>query len=153
MPPAESGRARGRRLLPSVRTSRWTAGGTGVAFLALAAWAAIDAASFARTVADFGPYNAHLVRDFAAFSATCGVGLLASVRVPSWRIPVLAMATLWNALHAVSHLVDAHAAEPAYVGPLEFGAIVVAAAALGLCTATERRHARTTVPGDHAPPT
>lgn len=70
-------------------------------------------------IANFGPENAHLVHDFAACSATFGLGLLIAARRPDWRAPVLTLAAIWNALHAISHVVDAGSATPAVVGPVE----------------------------------
>lgn len=93
--------------------------------LALAGWAAFDATSFARTIADFGAQNDHLVHDFAAAAAAFGAGLLVAAYVRSWRVPALVLAGLWTGLHAVSHIVDAHAATPPALGPVEAVALVL----------------------------
>jgi hypothetical protein len=66
-------------------------GALGVAQLALAAWAAIDAGSFTERLADFGPENPHLIHDFAAASATFGAGLVLAARFSAWRTPVLVL--------------------------------------------------------------
>jgi hypothetical protein len=108
--------------------------GLALPFLVLAAWAGFSADSFADTVADFGSTNAHLVHDFAAGSATVGFGLLLPIRVPSWRTPVLAVATLWNGLHTVSHLVDIAVAEPSWLGPIEAASSATATALLASLT-------------------
>src|SRR5688500_16862088 len=94
--------------------------------LAQAAWAAVDPASFTERLADFGPYNPHLVRDVAAALATVGLGLLVAARLPTWRTPALALAAVWSALHGVSHVVDIDGAHPHAVGPVEAAALVVA---------------------------
>jgi hypothetical protein len=109
-------------------------------YLVLGAWAAFDAASFTDRVAGFGAYNPHLIHDFAAATATFGLGLLLAARVPSWRTPALTLAALWNGLHAVSHLVDAGDAHPSAVGPVEAVLLVAATALLGgLARASYRR--------------
>lgn len=121
-------------------TSRWTGGRLAPpvllilasAQLVLGAWAAIDARSFARTIADFGPANLHLVHDYAAASLTFGVALLLAWRLPGWRRPMLTLTALWNGLHAISHLVDMdHAASPG-LGILEFALLGGATLVLGL---------------------
>jgi predicted anti-sigma-YlaC factor YlaD len=106
--------------------------GLAVPLLALGAWAAVDVESFASSVADFGPFNAHLVHDFAAASATFGLGLVAAAFVPSWRLPVLVLAATWNALHGISHLADITAAEPRIVGPIEAAVLIAATVVLVL---------------------
>jgi hypothetical protein len=116
------------------RTWRWALAVLGAVDLALAAWAAVDAGSFTDRVADFGPQNAHLVHDFAAASATFGVGLLLAARVRAWRTPVLAISTIWTGLHAVSHLVDAGEAHPDAVGPIEAVALLAATGLLAVLT-------------------
>lgn len=78
----------------------------GAVFTALGIWAALGPRSFATVLADFGPFNAHLVHDFAAASAAVGIGLVVAGRVPRWRAPVLALAAAWNGLHALSHVID-----------------------------------------------
>ncbi|MEV0402793.1 hypothetical protein [Actinoallomurus sp. NPDC050550] len=104
----------------------------GVSFVAQAAWATIDASSFAGTIADFGPRNDHLVHDYAACSATFGAGMLVAVERRRWRTPTLTLAALWNGFHTVSHVVDICAARPAVLGPLEAGALVIVSAALAI---------------------
>ncbi|GAB3576413.1 hypothetical protein GCM10027445_40490 [Amycolatopsis endophytica] len=106
---------------------RWrsTLGVLGVAHLVLAAWAAVSPRSFHAVLADFGPYDAHLVRDFAACAATFGTGLVIAAGRPAWRTPVLVTTALWTGLHALSHVADIANSDPALVGPLEAAALVV----------------------------
>ena len=80
--------------------------GLGAIFVLLGAWAAVDSGSFAEVLADFGRENSHLVHDFGAASSAIGTALLVAVWMPAWRAPVLAVAALWNGLHAISHIVD-----------------------------------------------
>jgi hypothetical protein len=78
----------------------------GLMYLGLGAWAAFSPASFTEELADFGTYNPHLIHDVATVLLTFGGALVIAAYLPSWRTPVLAVAALWNGLHAVSHLVD-----------------------------------------------
>lgn len=96
----------------------------GGGYLALAVWTAVHPVSFETAIANFGPTNLHLLRDFGACAATFGIGLLLARNKPHWRPPVLAMAAVWNGLHAVSHIVDIAEAHPAIVGPVEAVALV-----------------------------
>jgi len=102
----------------------------GAVQLGLAAWAAADPSSFTEHLADFGAYNAHLVRDFAAASATFGAGLLLAARIRSLRTPILVLAAMWSGLHALSHLADAGHADPHVLGPTEAVTLVAATALL-----------------------
>jgi hypothetical protein len=107
----------------------------GAIFTGLGAWAGVDSASFTRVLADFGPENDHLVHDFGAGSVAVGVGLLLAVRRIAWRSPVLLIATVWNGLHAVSHLADIGKAESRTVGITEAvllvaGTVLLAALAI-----------------------
>lgn len=58
-------------------------GTLGGVFVLLGLWAAAHPRSFTAVLADFGPFNAHLIHDFAAASAAVGVGLIA--RPHTWR--------------------------------------------------------------------
>jgi len=112
--------------------------GLGVLFLGLAAWAAVHPRSFATVLADFGPFNAHLVHDFAASSAAFGLGLVLAGRIPSWRVPVLTLAALWNGLHALSHLADVGDASSPVVGWAEVALLAAGTAVLLYLTGTQR---------------
>jgi hypothetical protein len=119
----------------------------GVVFVALSGWAAFRPRSFVRVIANFGDYNAHLVHDFAACSATFGIGLLVAYRVRSWRVPALTLAAIWNGLHAVSHLADIAASRPAAVGPVEAALLVIVTLTLVACAIVEhRQHSAHTAP-------
>lgn len=106
----------------------------GTVYVGLGGWAGLYAESFALLVANFGPANLHLVRDFAACSLTFGSGLLVAAHRPGWRTPALALAALWNGLHAVSHLYDVTAATPAILGPVEAALLVVITAVFAVLT-------------------
>lgn len=114
----------------TARTWRVVLVALGAVQLGLAAWAAADLSSFTEHLGNFGAYNAHLVRDFAAASATFGAGLLLAARIRSWRTPILVLAATWSGLHALSHLADAGHADPHVLGPTEAVALVAVTALL-----------------------
>lgn len=100
----------------------------GALWLATAFAMAVDPAGFIEQAGGFGAVNEHLVRDLATYSAAVGAGLIVAWRVASWRVPVLAFATLQTALHAVNHVLDADLADPGWKGA--GNAIVLAALTL-----------------------
>jgi hypothetical protein len=57
-------------------------------------------------VPDFGPLNEHFVRDIGCIYFLMGAFLAVGAFVPRWRVPALAVATLFYVLHAVVHVVD-----------------------------------------------
>jgi hypothetical protein len=66
-------------------------------------------------VPDTGPLNVHFVRDIGCAFLTVGAGLLWAWRRPAWRPPLVGVAALFYAAHALLHvhdtargLVDAH---------------------------------------------
>jgi hypothetical protein len=87
---------------------------------------------FFDTVGNFGIRNDHYIFDNASFELPLGLVLLASVRLRSWRVPVLAFATLHWGLHALSHLIDPHHGAGDMIGWLEFGGLAVTTAILGV---------------------
>jgi hypothetical protein len=80
----------------------------GAFYLAFGAWAFLDPASFAESVASFPPYNGHLLKDLGAFQFGLGVGLIIAV---TWadgvRAAFLGVAAA-SVLHAASHIQDRH---------------------------------------------
>ena len=113
----------------------------GALFAALGAWAGIDSGSFTEGLADFGPENDHLVHDFGAASLAIGVGLLVAVRTPGWRAPVLLVATVWNGLHAVSHLADIGDAASRSLAIAEAALLVAGTALLAVLTVASKEDA------------
>ncbi|WP_063127676.1 hypothetical protein [Nocardia fusca] len=93
--------------------------GAGGTFTLLGLWAALLPTDFLSVVANYGPPNTHLARDFAACALTFGFALLVADRRPGWRTPALTVTAVWNGAHTVSHLVDIGQATPYFVGPLE----------------------------------
>jgi hypothetical protein len=87
---------------------------------------------FYDALADFGPYNAHDLRDMSAFYLAAAVVLaIAAARRPAWRAPALALVGLQYALHAVNHLVDVAKSDPSWVGPLDVALVGGGALLLG----------------------
>ena len=82
--------------------------------------------AFFTGIGPFGPRNDHYIRDTATFSAAIGVGLAISLGRRSWRVPMLAIATVQFALHSVNHLLDITDAHPAWVGYFDFFALAAA---------------------------
>jgi hypothetical protein len=113
----------------------------GALFTGLGAWAGIDSGSFTRVLADFGPENNHLVHDFGAASVAIGAGLLVAVRRVAWQTPLLLVATVWNGLHAVSHLVDIGDADSRGLAIAEAALLVGGTALLAVLTFTSREDA------------
>jgi len=117
--------------------------------LGLGVWMAVSPRTFF-SVAGFGTRNDHYIRDVATFYVALGAVLLvAALPRPSWRVPVLAFATLQYGLHFVNHLIDVGNGHPGWVGPLDaasvgagalaFSAVLVAALRWRVSEATARR--------------
>ena len=110
---------------------KWLIALLGLVATALGGWLAVDPAS--SPAGHFPPLNEHLIHDSAAAFLAFGVALLIAAWVPSWRTPVLAVATLWNGLHLISHIVDVDRASTRADGVtaiVELGALTVVLAAL-----------------------
>ena len=77
------------------------------------AWALVDAAGwYALVAADTGPFNGHFVRDVGAAYVAVGAALLGAARVPAWRAPFLAAASVFLLLHGVGHVVETSRISP-----------------------------------------
>jgi hypothetical protein len=76
--------------------------------------------AFFTAIGPFGAYNAHYSRDVATFELALGAGLLLAASRPAWRVPVLALACMQFALHALNHLLDIGAAHPRWTGYFDF---------------------------------
>jgi hypothetical protein len=113
----------------------------GALLTGLGAWAGVDSASFARVLADFGAENDHLVHDFGAASVAIGAGLLLAVRNQAWRVPLLLVATMWNGLHAVSHVADIGEAASRTAGIVEAILLVAGTAVLASLTLASKEDA------------
>jgi hypothetical protein len=96
---------------------------------------------FYDNVGPFGPRNGHYMGDVATFYLALGVAQYVAARRPSWRVPVLALAVVQSALHAINHLIDIGNADPGWLGPVDFAGIALATALLAWMLATAYRTA------------
>jgi hypothetical protein len=94
--------------------------------IALALFMAVAPHSFYTAVGPFGAFNGHYIRDVATFNAALGAGFVIAVRVPSWRVPVLAISLVQFALHSINHLIDIGKAHPAWNGYFDFFSLAAA---------------------------
>jgi hypothetical protein len=76
-------------------------------------------------IGPFGARNDHYMGDVATFYLALGAVMLVAVRRPSWRVPVLALALVQYALHALNHLIDVGESDPGWVGPADFVALTL----------------------------
>lgn len=84
--------------------------------LLLGLWMAASPQSFYDSIATYGPYNDHYIRDFSSFYIALGLALIISTKAASWRVPVLFIATVQYFLHTLSHILDVNEADPVWVG-------------------------------------
>jgi hypothetical protein len=111
----------------------------GVSQLVLAGWMVVSPESFFDSIGGFGGRNDHYIRDNAAFPFTIGIGILAAVGRPSWRVPVLIVSGVWYLAHSVNHLVDIGESDPDWAGPVDFVVILVTGLTLLLLAALAAR--------------
>jgi hypothetical protein len=117
--------------------------------LGLAVFMTISPHTFFTSVGPFGELNRHYIRDFATYSAALGFGFLVAIRRPSWRVPVLAIATVQFGLHTVNHLVDASSAHPQWTGWFDFVSLLAGTVLIAWMWRTAARDERSAAgPGD-----
>jgi hypothetical protein len=95
-------------------------------------WAVVDHRSVADSLAPFGPPNGHLIDDYAAASATIGVAFVLAAFKRAWRVPLLAVALTWTALHTASHVVAVDEATDVATGLAEAAVLAASTLLLGL---------------------
>ena len=81
------------------------------------------------------------MHDLSTFTAAVGAGLLIAAWTPSWRVPILAVATAQGALHLVNHLFDVGAADTRAAGIGNAVAIGISVAVLAWLLVLARREA------------
>jgi hypothetical protein len=91
-------------------------------------WMMFAAASFGETVAPFDGFNVHDLRDFATYFLALGLALLIAAVRPSWRFPLLVLATLENCFHTINHAVDVADSDPGWLGPFELVVLLITTA-------------------------
>jgi hypothetical protein len=93
------------RLRESIPVAAALAGG--VFFVVLGLWAFFDPQSFFDNIADFEPYNRHLIHDIGAFHTGLGAVLLLAI---VWRADALMAAlggvSIGAVMHVVAHVRD-----------------------------------------------
>jgi len=94
--------------------------------LGLALFTVISAHSFYTAIGPFGAFNAHYLRDVASFEGAIGIAFVLAIGRPTWRVPVLALATFQFALHSLNHLFDIGKAHPAWTGYFDFFSLLAA---------------------------
>ena len=88
-------------------------------------------------IGPFGPRNDHYMGDVATWYLALGAATLVSVQRVSWRVPVLALALVQYALHALNHLIDVGEADPSWLGPADFISLTLTAMLLAWMLRTE----------------
>jgi hypothetical protein len=114
----------------------------GVTQAAIGLWLWLAPGSFFDDIGPFGVRNDHYLGDLATFYIALGAAGLVAVRRPSWRVPVLALATLEFVLHALNHLLDVNEAHPHANGPATLAAVAAGGAVIGWMLSLAAREAR-----------
>ena len=118
--------------------------------LGLAVFMAVSPHGFYVAVGPFGAFNGHYIRDVSTFYAAIAIAMLLSIRHVSWRVPVLAVATLQYALHSLNHLLDISKAHPAWLGYFDFFSLAIAALMLAWLWRTAAIEAQAPIPAPTA---
>jgi hypothetical protein len=87
-------------------------------------------AAFYDAVASYPPENHHLIRDVGSWQIALGILAIIAWRRPALRVPALGIFAVQFTLHAVSHLIDVDASDPAWQGPVALGLEAVGAGVL-----------------------
>jgi hypothetical protein len=93
---------------------------------------------------EIGPYgvrNDHYMGDLATWHLALGAAAFVAVRRTGWRVPVLALSSLQLALHSLNHLIDVGEAEPEWLGPANFVALLLATVLLAWMLRSTAREA------------
>ena len=121
------------------RTLRLIVGALGAVHLLLGLYMLVAPSSFFHRIGTYGLENTHYVGDLGAFVLALGIALLLAVGRPAWRAPLLAIAALWYAFHALNHLLDVGEAPSDARGVADTLLFAIGAAILGwLSTAAGR---------------
>jgi uncharacterized protein YjeT (DUF2065 family) len=86
--------------------SRALALAAGVVYLLAGGWAFLFPAGFYSAIANFSPYNRHLLHDVGAFQVGFGVVLLAAAFAGRGLVPALVGVLAGSLLHLASHVED-----------------------------------------------
>jgi hypothetical protein len=88
--------------------------------LLLGAFMIFAPGAFYDSIGKFPPENHHYIKDVSTFYIALGIVFFISVRRASWRVPVLAFATIEYGLHTINHLVDVNEATSDFTGWFDF---------------------------------
>jgi hypothetical protein len=94
---------------------------------------------FFEEIGPYGTRNDHYMGDVASWYLALGALALVAVPRASWRVPLLALAFVQYALHALNHLIDVGEADPSWLGPANLGSLVLTTILLGWMLSVERR--------------
>jgi hypothetical protein len=114
----------------------------GAGNLALAAVMLFAPGTFFDEFAGYGTQNDHYIRDMGTTYVGLGVALLLAAPRPSWRAPVLWLAAIGTAAHALNHLWDVGNSTEGWVGPVNLALVAVSAAAYAWLAVLAGRTAR-----------
>ncbi len=82
----------------------------GLGYLATGTWMFVDPLHWYHElpagVPDFGDFNPHFVRDIACAFVTVGVALVWAGFAPRYRVPLVSLAAIFTAAHALLHVYD-----------------------------------------------
>lgn len=80
----------------------------GLFYLVFGIWAFAAPESFADNIANFPPYNEHLIHDLGAFQIGLGVAALAGALLSDALAAALAGVAAASIMHGISHIMDHH---------------------------------------------
>ena len=87
-------------------TARVLALAVGIFYLLSGGWAFLFPTGFYSIVANFTPYNLHLLHDVGAFQVGLGTALLAAALAGRGLAPILFGVLAGSLLHLASHVID-----------------------------------------------
>ena len=112
-------------------TLRTTIGVLGVLHLLEGLYMLLAPGSFYSRIGTYGAENTHYVGDVGSFVVAIGIALLLAAGRPAWRTPVLSVAALWYAVHALNHLFDIGEARSTARGVIDTVLLTLGALLLG----------------------
>jgi len=86
--------------------ARWIAAVVGVFYLGTGLWSFVAPTTFYSNVANFAPYNLHLLHDVGAFQVGLGVALIAGALVARALLAALIGALAGSVFHLLAHVID-----------------------------------------------
>jgi uncharacterized membrane protein len=118
-------------MLLTERTLRWTLIATGIYHVVTGLLAMVAPDTFFDDIGRYGLENSHYVGDVGAFTLAVGIAFLIAAWRPDWRVPLLSLAVLWYAFHALNHAFDTGEARSDARGWLDTGLLAFGAVFAG----------------------